>query len=316
MNYRMEFRPYRRRFRQPLSTSHGQWVVRSGILLRLTDESEKVSFGEIAPLAWFGSETWEQALAFCEQLAGKVSPAVIGAIPDHLPACQFGFESAIAGSVSTQTTPIHSALLPPGIAALSSWPALWAQGYRTFKWKIGVAPIAQELAIFAQLLVQLPPEVKIRLDANGGLTYQEAEQWLQAGAGQPIEFLEQPLPPSEFAALLHLSQQFVTPLALDESVATLANLETSYDQGWRGIFVIKPAIVGSPTRLRQFCRDHAIDAVFSTGFETAIGRQAGLQLAAELSQRAVGYGTGHWFNDGWDSDTVDFERLWQGLGLR
>jgi o-succinylbenzoate synthase len=76
--------------------------------------------------------------------------------------------------------------------------------------------------------------------------------------------------------------------------------------------VIKPAIVGSPSQLRQFCQENAIDAVFSSVFETAIGRQAGLQLAAELSykNRAVGYGTTHWFNDLMMEES---ELLWQNL---
>jgi O-succinylbenzoate synthase len=71
-----------------------------------------------------------------------------------------------------------------------------------------------------------------------------------------------------------------------------------YRNGWRGIFVIKPAIAGSPRQLRNFCQTYAIDAVFSSVFETEIGRQAALQLAAELSRsdRAVGFGVGHWFS--------------------
>ena len=314
MNYRFAYRPYQRQFRQPLSTSHGWWTVRSGIILRLIDEHNCVTFGEIAPLPWFGSETLEQTLAFCQQLAEQISAAMIIAIPDRLPACQFGFESALSRPTKRASIGVHSALLPTGPVALSSWPALWAQGYRTFKWKMGIAPIAAELKLLAQLLAQLPQGVTLRLDANGGLTYAEAAQWLQVCAGQPIAWLEQPLPPSEFAAMLHLSQLYATPLALDESVATLADLKTCYDQGWRGVFVIKPAIVGSPRRLRQFCRNYAIDAVFSTVFETAIGRQAGLQLAAQLSpaQRAVGYGTSAWFADG--LDMADDAAIWQRLG--
>ncbi|UBF29418.1 hypothetical protein K9N68_17255 [Kovacikia minuta CCNUW1] len=87
------------------------------------------------------------------------------------------------------------------------------------------------------------------------------------------------------------TQRYRLPIALDESVTTVKDLQTCYEWGWRSIFVIKPAIAGSPNRLRQFCRSHPIDAVFSTVFETAIGRQAGLQLAAELShlKRTVGY---------------------------
>jgi O-succinylbenzoic acid--CoA ligase len=65
-----------------------------------------------------------------------------------------------------------------------------------------------------------------------------------------------------------------------------------------GIFVIKPSISGSPSRLRQFCQKHQIDLVFSSAFETDVGRQAALKLAVELSRqnRAVGFGINHWFD--------------------
>jgi L-alanine-DL-glutamate epimerase-like enolase superfamily enzyme len=114
-----------------------------------------------------------------------------------------------------------------------------------------------------------------------------------------VEFLEQPLPPEQFKTMLEMSRYYSTPIALDESVATLNQLEACYQQGWRGIFVIKPSIAGSPKRLRQFCKAHDIDTVFSSVFESAIARQAALQLATELSHRnrAVGFGINHWFND-------------------
>jgi o-succinylbenzoate synthase len=198
-----------------------------------------------------------------------------------------------------------SYLLPTGEAALQSWQTPWNQGNRTFKWKIGVASIEEELKIFNQLIQSLPPSAKLRLDANGGLTQQQAHQWLKAtDAAGIVEFLEQPLPPEQFDAMLEMSSQYSTAIALDESVATVEQLEDCYRRGWRGIFVIKAAIAGSPNRLRQFCQEHNIDAVFSSVFETAIARQAVLQLAAELSNpnRAVGFGVNQWFNE--DEESV------------
>ena len=88
------FRAYRRRFKRALLTHHGVWSVREGILLRLVAPDGRVGWGEIAPLAWFGSETLAAALAFCEQLPKKITAEMIEAIPEQLPACQFGFESA------------------------------------------------------------------------------------------------------------------------------------------------------------------------------------------------------------------------------
>ena len=198
-------------------------------------------------------------------------------------------------------TPLtYSGLLPAGEGALEAWQKLWTQGYRTFKWKIGVYAIADELAIFDALTQILPTSAKLRLDANGGLSDDQANLWLWTCDQKllEIEFIEQPLPVEQFNAMQELSCCYATAIALDESVATLKQLEKCYQLGWRGIFVIKPGIAGSPSRLRQFCHDHEIDAVFSSVFETNVGRQAALKLAAELARknRAVGFGIKHWFD--------------------
>ena len=369
MGYRFEFRPYQHKFVTSLMTSHGIWDIREGIILRLTDETGKIGWGEIAPISWFGSETLEQALEFCHQLPEEITQETIFSISDELSACQFGFESAwetistlarleinfrtnspspllwttnffqsslddldyepgvlnprrLLGLVQDHRkieTLSYSALLPAGEAALEAWQKLWKEGYRTFKWKIGVYPIAQELEIFELLCQTLPAFAKLRLDANGGLSYEQAQLWLENCDNikaneeifKRIEFIEQPLSVDQFAAMLELSHCYQTAIALDESVATLNQLATCFKQGWREIFVIKPGIVGSPSRLRQFCQLHKIDAVFSSVFETAIGRQAALQIAAQLSQRnrAVGFGVNHWFAQ----EETTPEDLWKKL---
>ncbi|MEH1900460.1 MAG: o-succinylbenzoate synthase [Nostoc sp.] len=321
MRYQFKFRPYRRRFVRTLTTNHGNWDIREGIILRLTDETLRVGWGEIAPISWFGSETLEQALDFCRQLPPEITDEIIFSIPDELPACQFGFESGrkwgsgewgvVSGGdegdnfITPNSSLFYSGLLPAGEAALNQWETLWQQGYHTFKWKIGVYAIADELEIFESLIHTLPAFTKLRLDANGGLTYEEANLWLwtcdnlkaNGEIALEIEFIEQPLPVEQFQQMLELSISHETAIALDESVATLRQLAACYQQGWRGIFVIKPGIVGSPSRLRTFCQQHKIDTVFSSVFETAIARQAALQLAAELSRnnRAIGFGINHFF---------------------
>ena len=314
MVYQFEFRPYRRKFAIPLNTSHGIWESRDGVILRLHDETGKVGWGEIAPISWFGSETVAEAVSFCRQLPNEVSDEKIFSIPDKLPTCQFGFESAremIEQNKSSADLVFQnltsSALLPAGKAALSQWRNLWDIGSHTFKWKIGVYPVAEEAFIFDLLAGELPAFTKLRLDANAGLNYREAEIWLQKcddininnDIDLEIEFIEQPLSVSRFPEMLELSRNYVTKIALDESVATLEQLQNCYQNGWRGIFVIKAGIIGSPSRLREFCLTHKIDTVFSSVFETSIGREAALSLAAELSQqkRAVGFGVNHFFTD-------------------
>ncbi|MDJ1169541.1 o-succinylbenzoate synthase [Roseofilum sp. BLCC_M154] len=305
--YQLRIEPYCRRFKQPLQTHHGLWRDRQGIWIQLrpmtASELGEEGWGEIAPLPSFGSENLTEALAFCHSFGGEISFKQITSIPDRFPACQFGFESALIDLQALEDPPHLTnicGLLPTGKAALDPKLPIWNQGYQTLKWKIAVAEISQELKLFQDLLSILPEGVKLRLDANGGLTEQEAHQWLQACAGQPVEFLEQPLGVSEFPAMLTLCKQYQTPLALDESIATWQQFLQVYHQGWPGIMVIKPAIFGFPSRLIDFCQTHPVDIVISSVFETAIARKMLLRLVATLPNldRALGFGTDRWFEEG------------------
>jgi O-succinylbenzoate synthase len=322
MDYCYDYFIYCKPFVIPLQTSHGLWSERRGIIIQLRDQQGNVGKGEIAPLSWFGSETIEQATQFCSQLDTKFNPQIIDQIPNNLPCCQFAFESALVNLEKVaNNSPItnldynlnsnyqiylvnhpwnYSYLLPTGLAALPSIQTKVAQQYNTFKQKIGIQSFEQERSLIKELISYLPTQGKLRLDANGGLNLETTKRWLEfAELEHKIELIEQPLPPEDFSTLLALSQQFKTAIALDESVANLTQLQSCYEQGWRGVYVLKAAIMGSPSRLAQWLQTHPIDALFSSVFETAIGRQNVLELAVKWGNpnRALGFGVNHWFQE-------------------
>jgi len=313
------WRPYRRSFRHPLRTHHGLWHERQGILVRLEAPGGRVGFGEIAPLPWFGSETMEQAQDFCHRLGDRLTPSTLLEIPNTHPACQFGLAIAwdtLQHPLQPAPLPPSATLLPTGSAALKAWKNPWMQRQRTFKWKIGVAPLADELSLVQQLLRLIPAEARLRLDANGGLSIDQAERWLDCCAAYPqVEYLEQPLPADQVEAMQALGDRFPTPLALDESVASLADLQRYYHQGWPGIFVVKPAIAGFPQDLQAFCHQHRPPVVLSSVFETAIAHHyIALRLLPQLPppHRTPGLGTQSWFpDDGFHSP--DPATLWHRL---
>ncbi|MGB8699300.1 MAG: o-succinylbenzoate synthase [Thermosynechococcaceae cyanobacterium] len=317
--YTLHLKPYRRRFLTPLQTHHGLWRDRTGLLVGLQPPKGRIGWGEIAPIPWFGTETLEAAIAYCQQLPSALTEADIFAIPDTLPCCQFGWGSAWeALHHPSQSVVLHphqvSGLLPTGEAALSLWSDLWAKGYRTFKWKIGVAPVEQELALFHRLMETLPRGTTLRLDANGGLTWAAAKQWLDhcdALIPGRIEYLEQPLPPNQLEEMVQLAQAYRTPLALDESVATLSQLRQCYDWGWPGVMAIKPAIAGYPQALRSFLQTHLVDAVFSSALETEVGCTTALCLGQAFNRkgRALGFGVDHWFAASDDDRMQDVESI-------
>ena len=317
------FQTYARKFIKPFVTAHGEWSIRSGILIAITHDDGLVRLGEIAPLPEFGTETLAEAIAFCESLGNEFHSLQI---PENYSCCRFGFEMAgsplaprgkggtrmYGDNLDPSIVPLSlivpltkgdlggsiAGLLPAGVKALDEWEVLYLQGIRSFKWKIGVADIALELEWFKQLCKVLPDNAKLRLDANAGLNLAQAKQWLeQCDRTSKVEYLEQPLRIDSFDSMMQLSQNYKTPIALDESIATYTQLEDCYHRGWRGIFVVKPAIAGAPSQLREFCKTHQLDLVFSSVFETPIGRMAGLQLAQELGTgRALGYGTDRFFD--------------------
>lgn len=318
-------RSYQRRFAKPLHTAHGRWQWREGLLVRLRDGWGRVGYGEVAPISWFGSETVEDARAFCEAQGGEWQADTV---PDELPATQFGLGCALANldveNSLVGMEPVTAdlcGLLPAGESALETAQQLIDQGYRTLKWKVGVQPIAEEIRWLEQLVDDLPKNTQLRLDANGGLSSDQAEQWLAAcdainasSPGATIEYLEQPLPPDQIEAMGELGRRYGTAIALDESVSTLAQLENCWTQGWRGVVVVKPAIAGSPQRLQAFYQQHRPRLVFSSAFETSVGRRAALALAARCSSApapALGFGTLGYFADDWDALTA--AELWDRL---
>jgi o-succinylbenzoate synthase len=286
-----------------LKTSHGEWKIRAGIIIELTDSQGRSQQGEIAPIPWFGSESLDRASEWCAQFGDNITTAQIESIPNDLPACQFGFGSALTAFnfANHSTAPDDlkvSGLLPAGEAAIARSQALYLQGYSTFKWKIGVLPIDREVAIWHQLMAALPADTKLRLDANGGLNYSQAQQWLEiCDRDSRIEFIEQPLAPDLIAETIELVSIYTTPIALDESVATLDRIQSVYAQGWRGIYVIKPGIAGFPWRLAELITKYQLDVVFSSVLETSVGRAAAFQLAASLQlKRSMGFGVEEWFD--------------------
>jgi O-succinylbenzoate synthase len=325
MGVDLDFRPYRRQFIQPLKTAHGLWSWRQGLLVQLKTSQGQVGYGEIAPIPWFGSETLAEAVAFCQALGKEWRPEPW---PNGLPATQFGLECALvdlAGEMTLAENEPASAdicgLLPAGEAALEIARQRIARGHRTLKWKIGVHATTAEIHWLGWLIEALPRDTHLRLDANGGLRLDQAEQWLTAcdrintdGRVAAIEYLEQPLPHEQLEAMKALAAGYQTAIALDESVATLAHLEDCWASGWRGVMVVKPAIAGSPQRLQTFCQTHHPRLVFSSAFETGVGRRAALALAHRCSPPpapALGFDTQGWFTDDWD--TLTPAELWHRL---
>lgn len=347
MAYLFEFKPYRRPLRAPLRTAHGLWAEREGLILRLEDGDGTVGYGEVAPLPWFGTETLAEAAEVCGKFGGTVDGEVLDAVPARFGCVRFALACArseivgrdhrippreLAGSgdpALQQTTRLPvTGLLPAGREALAALPAKLEAGYLSFKWKVAVGDVDDELGIFDDLLAALPAYARLRLDANGGWERRQAAKWLERCAERPVEFVEQPVKPGDEAALLGLAADYPVTLALDESVTDLSSARRWQGKGWGGVFVIKPALTGPLDELVAWAAETKAEVVLSSAIETALGRAAILRtaLTQPLTKRALGFGVGEIFGDRrWDGpflgpvldaswvNAVNPEDLWSSL---
>ncbi len=323
MSRQISVKPYRRAFRQPLRTAHGEWATREGFLVRLEQEG-RVGYGEVAPLPEFGSETLADAMAFLEQLT--IQPEM--AVPVNLPCCAFALSAAQIfaergsldllknGEASNQgasRVPISrliapprdysvSALLPSGSAALRLAAQKSKAGYCNMKWKIGIDPIAKEISTARSLFDSLPSAVRLRFDANAGLAASELEQWVEflIPYRERIDFIEQPLACGQEALMSDYMEASGLCIALDESLNGSDRERWLKPNAWAGALVIKAPLMGELSQQADRLAAVAKQVVFSSVFETGIGLENSLRLADSLPQffRPIGYDTMDAFNDG------------------
>ena len=306
-----DFKRVRRRLRSPVMTGAGTVDNVDRILLR-TQSDQGTGYGEIAPWPGFPTETIEQALEFLRSAKGNLPHllASVEASPEPLPCLAAALSScrhweAIAG---------YGGSLPcAGLMTLSvmETEAKVAAGFRTLKVKI--SPETSEGSILG-VLARFPG--RLRLDANGSLDLQAARRWTEFTRAQArVEFLEQPLPVG------HPGYASLGPdkVALDESFLTPGGVD------WSGTVVVKPLLAGDWSELRAWRASHQGAVVYSSCFETAIGRQGALWLASlDPTPTSVGFDTlGRFENDGRDRHQpgptatglaeYDWAAFWQDL---
>jgi O-succinylbenzoate synthase len=306
MRLRFQFRRYRLAFRTAVRTAHGVWTEREGLIVRLTDEAGRVGLGEAACLPWFGTETVAAAEAAAGKLGEWIESEQLADVPMNL-VC---LRNALAAAQAAWASPIEvrneargvAALLPAGRAVLEAIRPKAEAGFRVFKWKVGVGDLADELGLFDDVCAALPSGAKLRLDANGAWDRRKAERWLERCAERPVEFVEQPVAADARGAddlLRGLAEDWPTPIALDESLASGADIERWIGEGWRGVWVVKTSLLRDVAGALVQLEKAQAQVVFSSALETAVGAKAALQWAMAWpgEPRALGFGVWPLFQD-------------------
>jgi o-succinylbenzoate synthase len=169
-------------------------------------------------------------------------------------------------------------------------PRLTKSGFKVVKLKVGGVTPAEELDRIDQVLTQLPPHIRLRLDANRKWSFPEALQVLAGVDPTRIELVEEPLHPDYQDQLEKLHSATGIGFALDETVLDRRR--------WRDLLscraitavVLKPTLIGDLWQVREL-GSLAIGAgkgiIVTTTFETGIGTAACHHLAATFGDHLL-----------------------------
>ena len=165
-------------------------------------------------------------------------------------------------------------------------------GCDTVKVKVaerGEGPEA-DLARVEAVRVALGPGGRVRVDANGAWSVDEAERMLRQLARFELEYAEQPC--AGLDELAQLRRRVDVPLAADESVRNaedpvrIAGLEAA------DVVVLKVQPLGGVRRALEVAEAAGLPAVVSSAVETSVGLAAGVALAAALPELPYACGLG------------------------
>ncbi len=153
------------------------------------------------------------------------------------------------------------------------------EGYRRIKLKIQPGT---DVALVRAVRERVGDEVALTVDANGSYPHDDLDQ-VVALDEFGLQMIEQPLPAGDWEGLADLSRRLETPLCLDESIATKADLNRMIALQAGDVLNLKPGRVGGfTTALTMVERAVANGIGLWVGgmLETGIGRAHNVALAA------------------------------------
>jgi muconate cycloisomerase len=172
-----------------------------------------------------------------------------------------------------------------------------AAGFDFFKLKIGVKPLAQEIAI-AFAVREALPDTPLCADANCGLTLAEARRYVEKTRKAKLMFVEQPLAYDDIASLKKLTRATKVPIGADEGIHSLADIEAHARTGAGGISLKLIKLGGLTTAIAAGKLCHRLDLSVNIAAkiaESSISSAAALHLACAVPKADWGVSLTHFY---------------------
>ena len=246
---------------KPFGISRGAQQVAANVLLEVVLENGIRGWGEGAPFPAFNGETQEQALTTChaaepivagidvtesDELSDRVwsrcarSPSAICAIETAILDCQaklrgLSLHALLGGRQEELVTDIT---ITTGSVEDAEHDARAFADFRVLKVKIG----GGDLDVDVQRLIairRIRPDARILVDANAGLSVDQAVDFADRAAGVNIELFEQPIPAGDWDALADVRKRTKLRIAIDESVTRASDVNEAHARGAADVINMK-----------------------------------------------------------------------------
>ncbi len=301
----IEVKPYRLALQTPYRWSKGTQHHRMGAILRLQGPDGHVGWGEAAlpPHVDYPREAFADEIRalmegldplssdFLREISERECPARIrcgiSTAVLTLRAAQAG--KTLAGyllgdelSVPLRV-PVNDLIgeAEPEVCARRANEAA-ARGQDTVKVKCTSERELDLLRI--QAIREAEPNIKIRLDPNESWPVEWAGEQLRAMEKFNIEYCEEPLPRgTPLSVYGQLRRETRVPIALDDSIRTVRDVELAALLKAADFFIIKAQRVGGPDRLLEIVRaatQYGIGCTITSSLETSLGLYLGVHCTA------------------------------------
>ncbi|SRR5581483_8620537 len=297
--------PYALPFREPYVTARGSLERREMALLRLRTDAGLEGLGEAVPLALRGGAGLGEVVGAlsraAEALIGAQAAEATALGPRaaaraELPApARAALEVAVLdlqakaagvplwrhlGAPEHAPVAVNATLTAGDPGSVAAQAERWAElGFTAFKLKAG---LAGDVAALEAVRAALGREARLRVDANGAWSREEAILKLGAMERFGVELAEQPAADLEDMRLVRAAT--AVPLAADESVATVAEAERAAELGACDLVAVKLAKVGGVAPAL------AIAATLPSYLSSALDGPVGIAAAAHAAQVLRGRG--------------------------
>ena len=322
---RLEFAPYLLKFKQPAGTSRGVMTEKPTFLIKIYNEKEPERFG-IGEAAVFPGLSPEADGNYVWKLTELMANVALGHPTDlsRHPSIQFGFEQALLDYSNGCKGIYYPTLFTEGEEFIEINGLVWMgnfdemlerlekkikAGFKCIKIKIGAIDWKKEIELIRRIRNRYgDAELMIRVDANGGFTYEECHKKLKELAVMGVHSIEQPIKAGNPELMTKLCKESPVAIALDEELIGKGTTEEKIETLERirpQYIILKPALCGGFSGAVEWieeARKREIGWWITSALESNVGLNAIAQFAVSLKVKGPqGLGTGGLFTNNFET---------------